>query len=151
MKDSAGARSTMPQPTSPSRRDAVAVNDIGSNSGRVMVFQRDASSHRRLLAGSRAALRLVHDVDTRRQLTEETMSRTLEALRDFQAIAASAGATRLVAVATAAMRDARNSALFTERVRRELGIDIDIIGGLKEARFGFAGAVRGVVASNGLL
>ena len=41
--------------------------------------------------------------------------------------------------------------LFTERVRRELGIDIDIIGGLKEARYGFAGAVRGVAASSGLL
>ena len=141
----------MPQPFVSSRRDAVAVIDIGSNSGRVMVFQRDTSSHLRLLAGSRAALRLVHDVDTRRQLTEGTMSRTLEALRDFQAIAASAGATRLVAVATAAMRDASNSALFTERIRRELGISIDIIGGLKEARYGFAGAVRGVEASNGLL
>src|SRR5262245_2725020 len=105
----------------------VAVIDIGSNSGRVMVFERDAANHLRLLAGSRASLRLVHDVDTRQQLTEATMSRTLEALRDFQAIAASAGAKRLVAVATAAMRDARNGALFAERVRRELGIDIEII------------------------
>lgn len=129
----------------------MAVIDIGSNSGRVMVFERDASSHLRLLAGSRVSLRLVHDVDTRRQLTEMTMSRTLEALRDFQAIAASVGAARLVAVATAAMRDAANGALFTERVRRELGIDIDIIGGLKEARYGFTGAVRGIAASNGLL
>jgi len=141
----------MRQPTVPARRDSVGVIDIGSNSGRVMVFQRDGSSHLRLLAGSRASLRLVHDVDTRRQLTEMTMSRTLEALRDFQAIAASAGVTRLVAVATAAMRDASNASLFTERVRRELGIDIHIIGGLKEARYGFAGAVRGIVASNGLL
>jgi exopolyphosphatase/guanosine-5'-triphosphate,3'-diphosphate pyrophosphatase len=133
------------------RRDPVAVIDIGSNSGRVMVYERDAASHLRLLAGSRASLRLVHDVDTRRQLTEEAMSRTLEALRDFQAIAASAGATRLVAVATAAMRDARNGSLFTERVRRELGIVVEIIGGLKEARFGFAGAVRGLAVANGLL
>src|SRR5262249_26482861 len=88
----------------------IAVIDIGSNSGRVMVFERDAASHLRLLAGSRASLRLVHDVDIRHQLTETTMSRTLEALRDFQAIAASAGAKRLVAVATAAMRDAQNGA-----------------------------------------
>jgi len=136
-----GARSGQP----------VAVIDIGSNSGRVMVFERDAASHLRLLAGSRASLRLVHDVDTRQKLTEATMSRTLEALRDFQAIAASAGAKRLIAVATAAMRDARNGALFAERVRRELGIDIEIIGGLKEARFGVAGAVRGLAISGGLL
>ena len=116
-----------------------------------MVFQRDAASHLRLLAGSRASLRLVHDVDARTQLTEATMARTMEALRDFQAIASSVGAKRIVAVGTAAMRDASNGALFAQRVQRELGIRIGIIGGLAEARYGFAGAVRGLSVSNGLL
>jgi len=133
------------------RSHPVAVIDIGSNSGRIMVFERDAASHLRLLAGSRAPLRLVHDVDTRQQLTEETMARTMEALRDFQAIATGAGARRVVAVATAAMRDAGNGARFAERVRRELGIRIHIIGELAEARYGFIGAVRGLAVSNGLL
>src|SRR5262245_39635898 len=141
----------MPQTDDRARRNAVAVIDIGSNSGRVLVLEHDGSSHLRLLAGSRAPLRLVHDVDTRRELTETTMSRAMEALRDFQAIAGSAGAARLVAVATAAMRDASNGTVFTERVRRELGIDVDIIGGWKEARYGFTGAVRGIAASSGLL
>ena len=104
--------------------DSVAVIDIGSNSGRVMVFARDASSHLRLLAGSRARLRLVQDVDERALLSEATMARTMEALRDFRAIATSVGAKRIVAVATAAMRDASNGGLFARRVERELGIRI---------------------------
>jgi exopolyphosphatase/guanosine-5'-triphosphate,3'-diphosphate pyrophosphatase len=141
----------MPERPGTSRTDRVAIIDIGSNSGRVMVFERDASNHLRLLAGSRASLRLVHDVDERAQLSEATMARTMEALRDFQAIAMGVGANRLVAVATAAMRDAGNGALFAQRVRRELGIRIEIIGGLAEARYGFAGAVRGLAVSNGLL
>jgi len=116
-----------------------------------MVFARDASSHLRLLAGSRAPLRLVHDVDKRGSLSDGTMARAMEALRDFKAIAAGAGAARIVAIATAAMRDAANGGLFVERVRRELGIAIDIIGGLAEARYGFAGAVRGLAVSDGLL
>ena len=81
----------MPERRRLSRSEAVAVIDIGSNSGRVMVFERDASNHLRLLAGSRAPLRLVHDVDQRAELSEATMARTMEALRDFQAIAESAG------------------------------------------------------------
>ncbi|HJZ73112.1 MAG TPA: Ppx/GppA phosphatase family protein [Vicinamibacterales bacterium] len=141
----------MPERQGVSRSNPIAVIDIGSNSGRVVVFERDASSHLRLLAGSRAALRLVHDVDARQQLSETTMARTMAALRDFQAIASSAGARRIVAVATAAMRDATNGARFAERVRRELGIRIDIIEGRREARYGFAGAVRGLAVSNGLL
>src|SRR5688572_22280810 len=133
----------MPERPGASRGDRVAVIDIGSNSGRVMVFERDASSHLRLLAGSRAPLRLVSDVDERAQLSEATMARTMEALRDFQAIATSVGAKRIVGVATSAMRDASNGALFAQRVKRELGIRIEIIGELTEARYGFAGAVRG--------
>ena len=116
-----------------------------------MVFERDSSDHLRLLAGSRASLRLVHDVDGRAALSEATMAHTMEALRDFQAIAAGAGATRIVAVATAAMRDASNGGRFVARVRRELGLRIRIIEGLDEARYGFVGAVRGFAISNGLL
>src|SRR4051812_32236817 len=134
-----------------SRGEVVAVIDIGSNSGRVMVFERDTSSHLRLLTGSRASLRLVHDVDSIGELSDATMARTTEALRDFQAIATSAGAKRIVAVATAAMRDAANGAMFVKRMQRELGVGIEIIGGLVEARFGFAGAVRGLAVSNGVL
>src|SRR6185503_12049618 len=112
----------MPERRGRSRGEIVAVIDIGSNSGRVMVFQRDTSSHLRRLAGSRASLRLVHDVDERGALSDATMARTTEALRDFQAIATGAGARRIVAVATAAMRDAANGPLFAERLQRELGI-----------------------------
>ena len=79
------------------------------------------------------------------------MARTMEAVRDFHAIAVGAGATRIVAVATAAMRDARNGQLFMDRIRRELGIRVDIIDGREEARYGFAGAVRGLPVSSGLL
>ena len=131
--------------------EAVAVIDIGSNSGRVVVFQRDTDGNLRALAGSRASLRLIEDVDKRGELTESTMARTTEALRDFKAIATGAGATRIVAIATAAMRDASNGALFAERLQRELGIHIEIISGAAEARYGFTGAMRGLAVSSGLL
>ena len=138
-------------PAHVSRNDVVAVIDIGSNSGRVVVFERDSARHLRTLAGSRASLRLIDDVDRRGELTEATMGRATEALRDFKALATGAGATRIVAVATAAVRDASNGALFAERLRRELGIHIDIISGAAEARYGFAGAMRGLAVSSGLL
>jgi len=138
----------------PNRRTGdriVAVIDVGSNSGRVMVFERDAASHLRLLAGSRASLRLVHDVDARGTLSDATMARATEALRDFKAIATSVGATQIVAVATAAMRDAANGPLFSGRLQRELGIRLEVIDGLEEAQYGFTGAVRGLPVSSGLL
>ena len=141
----------MPSGRRPRRPFPVAVIDIGSNSGRVVVLELDHAGHLRLLSGSRAALRLVHDVDEGHRLSGESMARTIDAVRDFHAIAAGAGAKRIVAVATAAIRDARNGRHFMSRIRRELGLRVDIIDGDAEARFGFEGAVRGLPVSSGLL
>src|SRR5262249_8341365 len=112
---------------------------------------RDRAGHLRLIAGSRAPLRLVSDVDEQQNLSEQSMARTMEALRDFHAVAAGARATRIVAVATAAMPDARHRPLLLERIRRALQIEVEIIDGEQEGRYGFAGAVRGMPVASGLL
>jgi exopolyphosphatase / guanosine-5'-triphosphate,3'-diphosphate pyrophosphatase len=134
----------------PTNAAPVAVIDIGSNSARIVVYEPEASGHLRIRASTRAALRLVRDVDALHRLSEDSMARAMDALRDFRAIALGAGATRVVAVATAAMRDADNGALFLERVRRELGIEVELIDGDREARYGFVGAVRGLPVEDGL-
>jgi exopolyphosphatase/guanosine-5'-triphosphate,3'-diphosphate pyrophosphatase len=129
----------------------LAVIDIGSNSARVVVYQPSASGHLHLVAGSRAALRLVREVDRDRRLSAEALGRTLEALADFRAIALGAGASRINAVATAALRDAENGAALLERVRRELGFRVEIIDGRREASYGFLGGIHGLPVEGGLL
>ena len=57
----------------------------------------------------------------------------------------------IVAVATAAIRDASNGAVFIERIRRELRIQVGAIDGRQEALYGFLGAVRGLPVSSGVL
>ncbi len=129
----------------------VAVIDIGSNSGRVVVFDLDAAGHLRILASTRAALRLVGDVDERRRLSPAAIERTLEALQDFRAMALGAGAERTVAVATAAVRDAENGQELIELIHRRLGIEVEVIGGRQEARSGLQGALHGLEVGDGLL
>ena len=128
----------------PALRDPVAVVDIGSNSGRVMVFRPEAGGHLHVLAGSRAALRLVRDLDRTGRIPPEALDRAFEALRDFRAIAGGSGVRRFEAAGTSALRDAANGPPFIKRVKRELGITIRILSGLEEARFGFLGAVGGL-------
>ncbi len=129
----------------------VAVIDIGSNSGRVVVYAPEPGGALRILASSRASLRLVRELDETHALSRESVERALDALRDFKAIAAGGSARRTLAVATAAVRDAANGLRFIERVRRELGIDVRILTGEEEARFGFLGAVRGLAVESGFL
>lgn len=129
----------------------VAVIDIGSNSARVVAYGLDEAGHLRILASSRAALRLVRDVDRGHRLSAETEATVVETLRDFRALALGAGAQRIVGVATAALRDAENGPALMERLRGELGFAVEVIEGAAEARYGFLGGVRGMPVEHGLL
>jgi exopolyphosphatase/guanosine-5'-triphosphate,3'-diphosphate pyrophosphatase len=128
----------------------VAVVDIGSNSGRVMVFRPEAGGHLHVLAGSRAALRLARELDRTGRIPPEALERAFAALRDFRAIAGGSAVRRIEAAGTSALRDAANGPPFIRKVRRELGITIRILSGLEEARFGFLGAVGGLPVEDGV-
>jgi len=136
---------------SPSARVPVAVIDIGSNSGRVVVYRAETDGGLRIQATTRAALRLVREVEKDHALSPEAIERTLEALRDFRALSLGAGASRSVAVATAALRDAENAPALLERIRTELGLTVEIISGEQEAWYGFVGAVTGLPVEHGVL
>ncbi len=113
-----------------------AVIDIGSNSMRMAVFQKS----------SRFAFHIIHEVKSSVRLGEnayrnggnlqpEPMERTFSALREFLSVARSFGVRKTLCVATSALRDAPNSAELIGRVRRELGLQIKIIDGEKEAYY----------------
>jgi exopolyphosphatase/guanosine-5'-triphosphate,3'-diphosphate pyrophosphatase len=129
----------------------VAVIDIGSNSGRVVVYQVRPDGHLRILASSRASLRLVRDLKDKDTLSAQAINRTLDALHDFHALAVGSGARRTLAVATSAIRDAENGNLLLKRVRRELGLRLRIISGPEEAHYGCLGALRGLPVEDGVM
>lgn len=72
-------------------------------------------------------------------LSAEGMARTADAVAEFAAEALALGAGRIVAVATSASRDARNSAEFLDRLER-VGVRPQIISGSREGYLTFLGA-----------
>ncbi len=129
----------------------VAVIDIGSNSGRVVVYEILPEGHLRILASSRASLRLVSDLKEDNTLSDQAINRTLDALADFHALAVGSGARKTLAVATSAIRDAANGPALLTRVRRELGLRLRIISGQEEAHYGALGALRGLPVESGVM
>ncbi len=131
-------------------RDPVAVIDIGSNSGRVIVYRHEAHGHLQILAGSRAPLRLVPDLDREGRIAPDALERVFEALKDFRSVARGSGVSRMIAAGTSALREAPNGAAFLRRVRRELGIEMRLLSGVEEARYGCLGAVSGLPVESGV-
>ena len=114
-----------------------AVIDIGSNSVRMVIFEKT----------SRFAFSLLHESKSRVRISEgaygdggnlqpAAMDRAVNALKDFRSIAEAYGSRKLLCIATSAVRDAPNRAAFLRRVRDELGMDVKVIDGEKEAYLG---------------
>src|SRR5262249_14962404 len=108
---------------------------IGSNSARLVIYTREAKGQLRILGSARDGLRLVRDVDRHHRLSEESIATTLRTLREFRSMIRACGARHIIAVATAAMRDAQNGKDLIARARNELGLDIEIIDSDREDGF----------------
>jgi len=125
-----------------------AVLDVGSNSARMIVFRLRRGEHLDVLEDARAPLRLARELRSRNELGADAIGRTLEALRDFRAVAEGAGATRILAVATSAVRDAADAPVLLERAAA-LGVPLRIVDGDTEARLGFVGAIHDLAVMSG--
>ncbi len=125
-----------------------AVVDIGSNSGRMIVFRLREGEHLDVVEDARAPLRLARHLRDSDRLGPEAIDRTIEALRDFLAVARGAGAARMIAVATSAVREAADGHELVERAHA-LGVPLQTIDGDHEAMLGFFGAVHDLPVTSG--
>ena len=123
-----------------------AAIDIGSNSCRLKIAK-VVAHHLKTLHEDREVTRLGASVFESGLVSPEAMAATLQALKRFQRAVQLHGAEQIRVVATSAMRDARNAAVFQARVKEETGWTMEIISGLEEGRLihlgvlGLAGAV----------
>jgi exopolyphosphatase / guanosine-5'-triphosphate,3'-diphosphate pyrophosphatase len=111
----------------------LAAIDIGSNSCRLKIAK-VVAHHLKTVHEDREVTRLGASVFEAGLISPEAMAATLQALKRFQRAVQSHGALQIRVVATSAMRDARNAAVFQARVKEETGWNVEIISGLEEGR-----------------
>jgi exopolyphosphatase/guanosine-5'-triphosphate,3'-diphosphate pyrophosphatase len=112
--------------------------DIGSNSVRLLVAEALRGGAYRILDEEREPTRLGRSVSSEGRLDDESMDRTVAALRTFKEIATGYQVTRLRTIATCAVRESRNGPEFCRRVREDVGLEVEVISGEREARLAFA-------------
>jgi exopolyphosphatase/guanosine-5'-triphosphate,3'-diphosphate pyrophosphatase len=111
-----------------------AAVDIGSNSIRMNVAEVTAGGAPRLLATQRDVARLGDSVFRTGALSPEATDLLCAILSRMRGVWEPLGISRGRAVATAALREARNRAEVVARASTALGIPIEIISGEEEAR-----------------
>jgi exopolyphosphatase / guanosine-5'-triphosphate,3'-diphosphate pyrophosphatase len=117
----------------------IAVVDIGSNSTRLLIADRDGDRITELVRRSEVT-RLGAGVDADGRLREDAMERVFHTLDGYRAESAEHGVQRGVAVLTSAVRDSANGGEFAEQVQHRYGLEPHILTGDDEARLTYLGA-----------
>jgi exopolyphosphatase / guanosine-5'-triphosphate,3'-diphosphate pyrophosphatase len=132
--------------TGPSRRMRLAGIDIGTLTCRLLIADLLPDGRLKEVRSDRRILRLGEAVDQTRQLNAAAMERVLQCIREWREIIDASSVDAVVAVATSAVRDATNRDEFLDRVKREAGVEIEILTGDEEARRTLLGIRSGLPA-----
>jgi exopolyphosphatase / guanosine-5'-triphosphate,3'-diphosphate pyrophosphatase len=118
----------------------LAALDLGSNSFHLLVALTDGISELSKVGSHKEVLRLGSVVQLHGQLTDDAFQNALGCVQRSAAVAAELGAEKLLAVATSALRDARNGRAFCDACADRFGVSIELVSGDEEARLAYLGA-----------
>ncbi|SKB04714.1 Ppx/GppA phosphatase family protein [Aeromicrobium choanae] len=127
------------------------VIDVGTNSVKFHLGERDADGRWRTVADRARVTRLGEGLHETDRLSPDPMGRTVEAIVAMADEAAQAGAAETVAVGTAGMRIASNSEDLIAAVRNRCGLTIEVVSGDEEARLAYVGTRAGIGPAPGSL
>jgi exopolyphosphatase/guanosine-5'-triphosphate,3'-diphosphate pyrophosphatase len=117
--------------------------DIGSNSMRMVVLEKSSRFAFSLINETKNKVKISEGCyENGGNLQEIPMQRAYESLKSFLNISNALKSRKIICVATSALRDAPNSKVFISKVKKDLGLNIKVIDGEKEAYFGGVAALN---------
>ncbi|NEQ49685.1 MAG: Ppx/GppA family phosphatase [Leptolyngbya sp. SIO3F4] len=123
----------------------LAAIDVGTNSVHMVVVKIQPQLPAFTIIGrEKDTVRLGNFRPGTNCLSDEAMERGIAALKRCKQIAGSYRADDIVIVATSATREASNGQVFIDRVKQEIGLDVNLISGLEEARRIYLGVLSGM-------
>jgi len=114
-----------------------AVIDIGSNSARLVIFQKTSRFGFHLLCQHKSKVRIGEGAYLKGGMLQAIpMQRAYDTLKAFKSIIKEYRVNKTICIATSALRDAPNRQEFIKRIKKDLQIDIKVIDGNTEAKYG---------------
>ena len=129
--------------------ELVAVVDLGSTAVRFLLAKIVPGSRYRVLVEERVPTRL--GAGRPGILPRDAIDETLRAVHRFFPVLKDAWGPRVVAVATSAVREARNRERLLGPLRRREGIDVRVLSARDEARFGVYAALDSLSFKDGVV
>ena len=122
--------------------EKIGVIDIGSNSVRLVIAEICESNAFRIVHEVKEGARLAKEITEEGNLNKERVDVAIETLKLFKDVCDGFEVNNTIAVATAAVRSAKNQSEFLRRAKEEAGIEIRVLSGVEEAYYDYFGIIN---------
>lgn len=120
--------------------------DIGTNAIRLLIARVGQDGRYWILENRKEGVRLGEEEydEGKKLLSRHAIQKGLEACGRLMVLCERHGVSEIVAVGTAALREAENREVFLEKLRSDYGLSVEVISGQEEAKWVYLGAASGV-------
>lgn len=131
--------------------EKIAIIDLGSNSARLVIVDLFAEGHFMVTDEMKETVRLGQDMDRDGFLKPQRVAETIKTLKMFKRLCDANGVERIIAVATAAVRRAKNQRSFLDEIQATCNIKIRVLTEEEEATLVYRGVINSMDIPKGVI
>lgn len=131
--------------------EKIGIIDLGSNSARLVIVNLFADNHFMVVDELKESVRLGQDMERDGFLKPQRVAETIKTLKMFRKLCDASEVTRIIAVATAAVRRAKNQRSFLDEIQASCGIKIRVLTADEEALFVYRGVINTMDVPKGII
>ncbi len=131
--------------------EKIGIIDLGSNSARLVIVEMLGDGHFMVVDQIKEGVRLGQDMERDGFLKPQRIAETMRTLKMFRKLCYAHGIERIIAVATAAVRRAKNQRSFLDEVANSCGIKLKVLSAEEEAMYVYRGIINTMDVPKGLV
>ncbi len=131
--------------------EKIGIIDLGSNSARLVIVDMFGDGHFMVADELKESVRLGQDMDRDGFLKPQRVAETIRTLKMFKRLCDASGVEQIIAVATAAVRRAKNQRSFLDEIQATCGIRVNVLSEEEEATLVYRGVINSMEIPKGII
>ena len=131
--------------------EKIGIIDLGSNTARLVIVKMLGDGHFMVVDQIKESVRLGKDMERDGFLKPQRIQETIKTLKMFRKLCDAYEIERIIAVATAAVRRAKNQRSFLDEIVANTGIKLKVLSAEEEATYVYRGVTNTMDIAKGLI
>ena len=131
--------------------EKIGIIDLGSNSARLVIVNLFSDGYFMVVDELKESVRLGQDMERDGFLKPQRVAETIKTLKMFKKLCDASNVSRVIAVATEAVRRAKNQRSFLDEIQASCGIKIRVLSSEEEAIYVYRGVINTIDVPKGVV